>query len=56
MQNTEYEQIEVSITSGIKLCFEFPKSTEDGEKIRKEVRDILSGELRDTIRKIQTKR
>lgn len=56
MQNAEYEQMEVSSTPGIKLCFEFPKSIENGEKIWKEVRDILSGELHDTIRKMQTKR
>ena len=51
MQNAEYEQIEVSSHSGIKLCFEFPKSTENDEKILKEVRSILSGELRDTLQK-----
>ena len=51
MQNDEYEQIEISNHSGIKLCFEFPKSTENGEKILKEVRSILSGELRDTLQR-----
>lgn len=51
MYDMEYEQIEVSSTSGIKLCFEFPKSIENGEKILKEVRAILAGELRDMIRK-----
>ena len=56
MQNAEYEQIEISNHSGIKLSFEFPKSTENDEKVLKEVRSILSGELRDTMRKMQTKR
>lgn len=51
MQNDEYEQIEISNHSGIKLCFEFPKSRENGEKILKEVRSILSGELRDTLQR-----
>lgn len=56
MQNAGYEQIEVSNVSEIKLCFEFPKSTENDKKILEEVRAILSGELRDTVRKMQTKR
>ena len=51
MQNTGYEQIEVRGQAGIKIYFEFPKNMENGEKILKEVRAILSGELRDTLQK-----
>ncbi len=50
MQNAEYEQIEIGCRSGIKLYLEFPKDAENGEKIRKEVRAILSGELRCILR------
>lgn len=51
MQNTEYEQIEVHNNTEVRLCFEFPKSTSNNAKILKEVRSILSGELRDMIQK-----
>lgn len=52
MGESKYDRIERETESGIKLCMEFPKRTEiNGEKIVQEVKDILSGALRENLKK-----
>ena len=51
MLNKEYERIELQNSSGMKVCFEFPKNAETSAGIAQEVRAILSDELRDSLRK-----
>lgn len=52
MEESKYDRIERETESGIKLCMEFPKRTEiNGEKIVQEVKDILSGALRENLKK-----
>ncbi len=52
MEESKYDRIERETESGIKLCMEFPKRTEiNGEKIVQEVKDILSGALRENLKR-----
>ena len=52
MEESKYDRIERETESGIKLSMEFPKRTEiNGEKIIQEVKDILSGALRENLKK-----
>ena len=53
MEESKYDRIERETEFGIKLCMEFPKRTEiNGEKIVQEVKDILSGALRENLKKV----
>lgn len=52
MQDRDYAYIEMKDSAGIKIRFEFPaRKTERDLGIEHEVKDILSGELRDSLRK-----
>lgn len=47
----EYDCIMIENSAGMKICFEFPKEAESNEEIAREVKAILSDELRDSLRK-----
>ena len=52
MSDREYEYIEMEDSAKMKIRFEFPtKKTERDVGIGQEVKTILSGELRDSLRK-----
>ena len=52
MQDRDYAYIEMEDSAGIKIRFEFPaRKTERDLGIEHEVKDILSGELRNSLRK-----
>ena len=52
MKEPAYDRIERQDPSGVKVTMEFPKNLKiDGEKILQEVREILSGTLRESLEK-----
>ena len=51
MESKEYDRIEMKNSSGMRVCFEFPKNTELNARVAQEVKAILSDELRDSLRK-----
>lgn len=52
MNESGYERFETQNESGIRICFEFPKHSVNEEHVLQEVKDILIGELRETIYKV----
>ena len=51
MNEPEYERIERQTESDMKVCLEFPKTGTNGAQIAREVKDILSGTLRESLDK-----
>lgn len=49
MDEMKYERIEMKQDNGIKIYFEFPKTSVNGEDVMQEVKAILQGELREAI-------
>lgn len=44
----DYKKIEIE-KSGMKICFLFPSKTEENTEIRKDIKAILSGALREQV-------
>lgn len=51
MEESGYVCFETEKGNGIRICFEFPKESVNGESIVQEVKSILAGELRETMHK-----
>lgn len=51
MNELEYDRIERQTESGMKVCLEFPRTGTNGAQIAREVKDILSGTLRESLNK-----
>ena len=53
MKGSEYGYVEKKDASGFKVFIEFPKNPViDGEKIRQEIKQILSGALRESLGRV----
>ena len=53
MNEPAYDRIEGQDPSGVKVLMEFPRNSKiDGEKILQEVRELLSGALREFMGKV----
>ncbi len=52
MEESGYERFEMEKSDGIRICFEFPKDSVNVESVVQEVKEILVGELRETIHKV----
>lgn len=51
MDESKYERFETRNENGIRICFEFPKDSVNGDDILQEVKTILEGELRESLHK-----
>ncbi len=53
MHELVYDHIEKQDPSGVRIIIEFPKNPEiDGEKFRQEIKQILSGALRESLGRV----
>lgn len=48
MPMPDYKKIEIE-KSGVKICFLFPSKTEENTEIRKDIKAILAGALREQV-------
>lgn len=48
MQNLDYDKIETE-KENFKICFLFPSKTEENAEIRKDIKAILAGALREQV-------
>ncbi len=48
MENLDYNKIEIE-KSDIKICLLFPSKTEENDEVRKDIRAILAGALREQV-------
>lgn len=52
MEESGYTRFETKNESGIRICFEFPKNSTNGELVVQEVKAILEGELKESLHKV----
>ncbi len=48
MPVSDYKKVEIE-KSGMKICFLFPSKTEENTEIRKDIKAILAGALREQV-------
>ena len=51
MENKKYDTVKIKL-NGMQISFEFPPKSARDELIEREVKDIISGELKEKSRKI----